>query len=265
MARLTLQVPDRLLFPHLLDHCAFGATARLTPQIEIVATNLRFPDSQHLPDLDTTTPPSATRVCWSGSPFTNTTLLIDGQLTAPTTGFFHEHDFMGELNWALEVLYLALVALQVILALGNRPKGERLTCASARPDRADPADALSFWIFAFLSLYLIANTVYLTIMAFCPLNATIAKNGGSVFKTLTGSTCVRLPIALVLTLPDLGASWPASLARSASTSSRRPCVRGGAASALTSRPRPVAHPPQHAAVSAHRAVVHGTPRQLDAG
>lgn len=105
----------------------------LTTQIEIVATNLRFPDSVHLPDLDTTTPPSATRQCWSGSPFTNTTLLIDGQRTAPTTGFFHDHDFMGELNWALEVLYLALVALQVILALGNRPKGEKLTCACASP------------------------------------------------------------------------------------------------------------------------------------
>jgi hypothetical protein len=50
---------------------------------------------------------------------------------------------------------LIFLALQVILALGNRPKAEKLTYT------------ISFLVFAFFSLYLIFMTVILTIKAFC--------------------------------------------------------------------------------------------------
>lgn len=69
--------------------------------IEIVAENLHSPDTIAGDDV--------TRQCWSGTVFAST-----------------KFDILGELAWGLEVIYLAFVALQIILALGNRPKGERL-------------------------------------------------------------------------------------------------------------------------------------------
>lgn len=65
------------------------------------------------------------------------------------------------LNLGLKILYLALLALQVILGLGNRPKAERF------------AYAASIWLFGFLALYLVINTLYLTAMALCPMQAKI--------------------------------------------------------------------------------------------
>lgn len=50
---------------------------------------------------------------------------------------------------------LGALALQVILALGNRPKAEKLTYT------------ISIAVFAFFSLYLITCTVVLTVKAFC--------------------------------------------------------------------------------------------------
>jgi chitin synthase len=55
------------------------------------------------------------------------------------------------------MVYLGLIALQVILGLGNRPKAERF------------AYTMSIWVFGLLALYLIVNTLYLTGMALCPL------------------------------------------------------------------------------------------------
>jgi len=50
---------------------------------------------------------------------------------------------------------LGFLALQVILALGNRPKAEKR------------AYTISIAVFAFFSLYLIVCTVVLTVKAFC--------------------------------------------------------------------------------------------------
>jgi hypothetical protein len=50
---------------------------------------------------------------------------------------------------------LLFLALQIILALGNRPKAERYTYTT------------SIAVYAFLSAYLIFNTVVLTVKAFC--------------------------------------------------------------------------------------------------
>ena len=133
-----------------------------------------------------TSPASAVRTCWSGSFIQNTTLTVNGKTTDPMSGFFHEHDVVGEFNWALEVVYLAVLALQVVLALGNRPKGERLTCAWPLIVVLTPVDALSFWFFAFCSLYLIVNTVVLTVKAWCPFSAYVSQSGG-VFKVLLGN------------------------------------------------------------------------------
>jgi chitin synthase len=63
---------------------------------------------------------------------------------------------------------LIFLALQVILALGNRPKAEKLTYT------------ISFLVFAFFSLYLIFMTVILTIKAFCVrLSLFLERNGSS--------------------------------------------------------------------------------------
>ncbi|EJF62799.1 glycosyltransferase family 2 protein [Dichomitus squalens LYAD-421 SS1] len=57
-------------------------------------------------------------------------------------------------NFALKMIYLAFLALQFILALGNRPKGERMTYN------------ITFWVYGVLSLYLLVCSFWLTIVAF---------------------------------------------------------------------------------------------------
>ena len=58
--------------------------------------------------------------------------------------------------WALwgVLIYLAFLALQFVLALGNRPKGERM------------AYALTLWVYAFLAVYLLVCSIFLTVKAF---------------------------------------------------------------------------------------------------
>ncbi|KAH8925253.1 glycosyltransferase family 2 protein [Atractiella rhizophila] len=119
--------------------------------IEIVAQNLWKPD-----DIQGE---QATINCWKGS-------FLEGE----------KHCWLCNVNWGLEVLYLSTVSLQVILALGNRPKGERFVYATC------------FWIFAGLSLYLIANTILLTVKAFCPIGTLLDQNNGSVVNVYLGST-----------------------------------------------------------------------------
>ena len=158
--------------------------------ITLVADNLSFPDEFFKGDDPLIV---KERQCWSGSAF---------QQFNGTGGFFHEHDVLHEFNWALIVVYLSLVALQIILALGNRPKGEKFTYS------------FSLYAFAFLAAYLIGNTVrvgnhshyhkgqtaltspslpqiLLTINAFCPLHVIIQQaqtsKGTSVVGVLLGS------------------------------------------------------------------------------
>lgn len=116
--------------------------------------------------------------CWSGSPFLqqDSTFQANAELRKDLNGILHRHDVLDDFNWALKVLYLTTLAVQIILALGNRPKGERL------------AYALSFWIFAILAAYLIFMTVILTIAAFCPIGTAISEEGGNVVAVLLGTT-----------------------------------------------------------------------------
>ncbi|CAE6428461.1 unnamed protein product [Rhizoctonia solani] len=58
------------------------------------------------------------------------------------------------INQAFEWIYLAFLALQFVLALGNRPKGERLTYF------------ITLCVFAFLGAYLIVCSIWLTVLAF---------------------------------------------------------------------------------------------------
>lgn len=68
------------------------------------------------------------------------------------------------------------LALQIILALGNRPKAEKLTYT------------ISIATFAFFSTYLVANTVLLTIKAFCPIGSLLAASDGNSIGVFLGST-----------------------------------------------------------------------------
>ncbi|KAI6034169.1 glycosyltransferase family 2 protein [Pisolithus microcarpus 441] len=57
-------------------------------------------------------------------------------------------------NLAFKWIYLAFLALQFVLALGNRPKGERT------------AYSITLWVYAFLAVYLLICSFWLTIVAF---------------------------------------------------------------------------------------------------
>ncbi|KAJ2931569.1 hypothetical protein H1R20_g5411, partial [Candolleomyces eurysporus] len=57
-------------------------------------------------------------------------------------------------NLAFKWIYLAFLALQFILGLGNRPKGERIPYA------------ITLWVYAFLAVYLLVCSFWLTINAF---------------------------------------------------------------------------------------------------
>ncbi|EFP76086.2 uncharacterized protein PGTG_02527 [Puccinia graminis f. sp. tritici CRL 75-36-700-3] len=101
--------------------------------------------------------------CWSGTVFDNTEHLKDNSVPS-------KHDYLGVANWILKIIY-------VILALGNRPKGEKA------------AYLVSFIIFGIFAAYLLSMTLILTIKAFCPLTAQIeAASGGDVLLVFMGST-----------------------------------------------------------------------------
>lgn len=57
-------------------------------------------------------------------------------------------------NLGFKWTYLAFLALQFVLALGNRPKGERM------------AYTITLWVYAFLAVYLLVCSFWLTIQAF---------------------------------------------------------------------------------------------------
>lgn len=91
-------------------------------------------------------------------------------------------------HWVNEVLkwiYLAFLVLQFVLALGNRPKGEKLTYA------------ITLWVYAILSVYLIVCSILLTIKAFRALNFTDDPTVGSkIHAILTGPAGVLLAALL---------------------------------------------------------------------
>jgi chitin synthase len=67
---------------------------------------------------------------------------------------FGTADVTHWVNLAFKWIYLAFLALQFVLALGNRPKGERT------------AYVLTLWVYAFLAVYLLICSFWLTIVAF---------------------------------------------------------------------------------------------------
>jgi len=57
-------------------------------------------------------------------------------------------------NLSLKWIYLGFLAIQFVLALGNRPKGERM------------AYVITLWVYAFLAIYLLVCSLALTVKAF---------------------------------------------------------------------------------------------------
>lgn len=148
--------------------------------IDIVAENWRDPYlAAGITDYNLTEPTSSNgtaamkswkiKQCWSGTVFDNTAHFKDNNISSKT-------NYLGITNWILKIIYLALLALQVILALGNRPKGEK------------PAYVVSFVVFGLFAAYLLAMTLILTIKAFCPLSVEMSVAGGqNVFSIFLGS------------------------------------------------------------------------------
>jgi len=58
------------------------------------------------------------------------------------------------INTVFEWIYLTFLALQFVLALGNRPKGERTLYA------------ITLWVYAFLAVYLLVCSFWLTVISF---------------------------------------------------------------------------------------------------
>ncbi|ESK97608.1 chitin synthase [Moniliophthora roreri MCA 2997] len=75
-------------------------------------------------------------------------------------------------NFGFKWLYLAFLALQFVLALGNRPKGERA------------AYTITLWVYAVLALYLLVCSFWLTIQAFANIPKLVQANDGDAIKTL---------------------------------------------------------------------------------
>ncbi|OBZ76612.1 Chitin synthase 1 [Grifola frondosa] len=67
---------------------------------------------------------------------------------------FGTADVTHWVNLVLKWIYLAFLALQFVLALGNRPKGERA------------AYVITFWVYAVLAVYLLICSFWLTIRSF---------------------------------------------------------------------------------------------------
>ncbi|KAF9483925.1 glycosyltransferase family 2 protein [Pholiota conissans] len=85
---------------------------------------------------------------------------------------FGTADVSHWVNLAFKWIYLFFLALQFVLALGNRPKGERLVYA------------ITLWVFAFLSLYLIICSIWLTVKSFSGLH--LGSNFANIFKPPIG-------------------------------------------------------------------------------
>ncbi|KAF8897499.1 putativechitin synthase [Infundibulicybe gibba] len=75
-------------------------------------------------------------------------------------------------NNALKWIYLSFLALQFILALGNRPKGERM------------AYTVTLWVYAILSIYLLVCSFWLTANAFAAIPDQLKnKSTGEIIAT----------------------------------------------------------------------------------
>lgn len=87
------------------------------------------------------------------------------------------------INLACKWVYVFFLVLQFVLALGNRPKGEKTTYV------------VSFCVFGILGLYLIATSLALTVKAFLATNLT----SGDILHTLFNSETSVLIASLAAT------------------------------------------------------------------
>ncbi|TFK24585.1 chitin synthase [Coprinopsis marcescibilis] len=85
--------------------------------------------------------------------------LLPNNINGANVVFFHWF------NATLKYIYLGFLAMQFILALGNRPKSERV------------AYTASFYVFSILSVYLIVASLFLTAFSFINLEADVAASG----------------------------------------------------------------------------------------
>ncbi|KAJ7638777.1 glycosyltransferase family 2 protein [Roridomyces roridus] len=91
-------------------------------------------------------------------------------------------------NEGFKWLYLAFLALQFVLALGNRPKGERA------------AYSITLWVYAFLALYLLVCSFWLTGKAFANIpNELKNKSSSQVIATFFEPPVGSLIAAMVAT------------------------------------------------------------------
>jgi len=92
-------------------------------------------------------------------------------------------------NLAFKWIYLSTLALQFVLALGNRPKGERL------------AYTVTLWIYAFLAVYLLVCSFWLTAIAFLNIGKLVKdqKSTGAIIATFFKPPIGSLFAAMVST------------------------------------------------------------------
>ncbi|KAH7916086.1 glycosyltransferase family 2 protein [Hygrophoropsis aurantiaca] len=101
---------------------------------------------------------------------------------------FGTDDVTHWVNLAFKWIYLAFLALQFVLALGNRPKGERA------------AYTITLWVYAFLAVYLLVCSFWLTGKAFANIpNELKNKTAGEVILTFFTPPVGALIAAMVST------------------------------------------------------------------
>ncbi|KAF8195934.1 chitin synthase [Mycena galopus ATCC 62051] len=92
------------------------------------------------------------------------------------------------INEGFKWIYLSFLALQFVLALGNRPKGERF------------AYSLTLWVYAFLAVYLLICSFWLTAKAFANIPSELAnKTTSQVIATFFKPPVGALIAAMVST------------------------------------------------------------------
>lgn len=89
-------------------------------------------------------------------------------------------------NQALKWIYMVFLALQFILALGNRPKSERM------------AYTLTMWVYAILAVYLLVCSLWLTSLSFKAIPAALAQHK-SFIKTFLSPPLGPLMAAMTAT------------------------------------------------------------------
>ncbi|KAG8725108.1 Chitin synthase, class 2 [Ceratobasidium sp. 395] len=105
----------------------------------------------------------------------------------PAINVFGNADVTHWINMVFKWLYLAFLALQFILALGNRPKGERM------------AYFITLCVFAVLAVYLIFCSLYLTVLSFKQVSFSANSSVGQKIGELLSGTNGVLMAALVAT------------------------------------------------------------------